>query len=226
MQFVLDPYDPVMLAKAQTYYDASPDIAPGLVTHVSLHWAAMKYGWSLDCLAHGTPVPYNIVADVDAAGSVVLVTGMDPTKNARDLDQTLDVADVTYCASCWHRNSHGVAASISALYNGSASDFGPYPVTEHLVDLMCAGAAALCAKYGVDSSNPATCFTHAEAAIWDGYFWGDPTPDGDTRGDLCILEAHPEMSTAELKASAPVVGQMLRKRIRAYKLALLGQNGP
>jgi hypothetical protein len=214
------PLDTSVLEKARAFYGALPSIAPGLVTHISLHWSATKYGWAVDLAAAGSPIPYNVVADVDAAGNVILVTGMDPRNNARDIGQD-EVMDVTYCASCWHRNSHGIAASISALENAGPADFGPYPLSELLVDSLCAGAAALCAKYGVDASNQATCFTHAEAAIWDGYFWGDPTPDGITRGDLCILEAHPEMSTAQLKANAPLVGNLLRSRIHEYKVALL-----
>lgn len=221
MQFLSEPYDGAVLAKAQDFLAGLPDVEAGLIARISLHWAAMKYGWAVDLAAKGDVIPYNVVADIDANGSFLLVQGMNPGLNARQIGADGETMDVTYCGSCWHRNSHAVAASISALANGSAADFGPYPLTEHLVDAMCAGAAALCTKYRIDASDPKTCYTHAEAAILDGYFWGDPTPDGDTRGDLCVLEAHPEMSTDQLKANAPLAGAMLRRRIHAYKVALL-----
>lgn len=225
MNFLQSPTDPTWISKSRTVLNALPQIAPGLATHLSMHWAATPYGWALARAANGSVIPYNLITDVDQNGDVVIVNGMDPRRNARDIDPS-ETPDVDYCASCWHRNSHGLAVSISALYDGGPASFGAYPLTERLVDGMCAAAGALCAKYGVDASNPATCFTHAEAAIWDAYFWGDTTPDGDTRGDLCILEAHPEMSTAQLKANASVIGDQLRSRVRAYKLALLGEPVP
>ena len=222
MNFSQNPTDPQMVSKGRTVLAGLPALAPGLVTHVSLHWAATPYGWAIAKSQNGDVIPYNLIADVNAQGNVVIVSGMDPRRNARDIDPR-ERQDVDYCASCYHRNSHGLAASISALENGGPGDFGHYPLSERLVDALCVSAAAICAKYGVDASSNTTCFTHAEAAIWDGYFWGDPTPDGDTRGDLCILEAHPEMSDAQLKANAPIIGDLLRGRIHDYKLALLGK---
>jgi hypothetical protein len=204
------------LAAGRTFMNSLPDIPPGLITHCSLHWAATPYGWALTRNGQGGTIPYQVVADLDAAGNTILVSGMSPSANARDIPASA-TADVDYCASTYHRNSHGVAASISAMVGAGPHSFGLNPIDIHLVEYMCAGAAALCAKYGIDASAPQNCYTHAEAAIWDSYFLGD---DPDCRWDLATLEAT-DADIATLKVTATSVGDQLRARIHAYKISLL-----
>lgn len=206
------------LAAARAYAATLPAISPGLVTHCSMHWAATPYGWARARHAANGIIPYQVVADVDASGNTVLVPGMSPTVNAHDIPPGA-VMDVDYCASVYHRNSHGVAVSISAMVGAGPHSFGAAPITAHLVEYMCAGAAALCAKYNVDASVAQSCFTHAEAAIWDSYFLGD---DPDCRWDLAILDASGADIPA-LKANTPAVGNQLRARVHAYKLQLMQQ---
>lgn len=204
------------LTAARTFLGTLPEIAPGRVTHCSMHWAATPYGWARARAAQGGAIPYQVVADLDLAGNAMLVRGMSATLNARDIPAGL-TPDVDYCASVWHRNSHGVAVSISAMVGAGPHDFGSAPITALLVEFMCAGAAALCAKYGVDASGQQTCFTHAEAALWDNYFLGE---DPDCRWDLCVLDPTPG-DIAALKAGTTATGDQLRARVHAYKVQLL-----
>jgi len=204
------------LAAARTYLATLAPLPPQSLTHCSMHWAATPYGWARQRKASGDVIPYQVVSDRDATGKTILVAGMDPKVNARAIPQD-ERPDIDYCASVWHRNSHGVAVSISAMLDAGPRNFGVAPIDAALVEFMCAGAAALCAKYGIDASDPQTCFTHAEAACWDNYFLGD---DPDCRWDLSILEAS-TADTATLKANAPVVGKQLRDRVRAYKVILM-----
>jgi hypothetical protein len=203
------------LAAARTYFAQLPILGAQSLTHCSMHWAAMPYGWAREQHTAGTRLPYQVVSDRDIDGLPLLIAGMDPALNARTI--ALDErADSDYCASVWRRNSRGVAVSISAMLDAEPSDFGSAPIDATLVEYMCAGAAALCARYGINPSDPQACFTHAEAACWDGYFWGE---DADCRWDLAILDPA-SADAATLRAAVPVTGDRLRARILVYALAL------
>ena len=67
-------------------------------------------------------------------------------------------------------------------------------------------------RIGIDARSPAACYTHAEAAIWDGYFLGD---DPDPRWDLAILEPS-DLNPAALKAVTTTTGDRLRVRVQTY----------
>ena len=113
-------------------------------------------------------------------------------------------------------------------------DFGLTSVTAAGLEWLCAGAAAFAVKYGLDAAgnvaNGTThqgdngtvsttgepvIITHAEAAIFDGYFCGY-TDDPDCRWDLACLVPGGSV-TPEV---AVQTGDALRARIHAYKLAL------
>jgi hypothetical protein len=200
------------LSAARRFMTTLPDLEAGTLDHCSMHWAAMPYGWALRRAEQDLPLPYQVVADRDAAGGEVLVTGMDPALNARRLTSEMP-AGVDYCASVRGRNSHGVAVSISAMTGAEPHSFGDAPIDAALVEFMCAAAGALCAKYGIDARSQSACYTHAEAAIWDGYFLGD---DPDPRWDLAILEPS-DVDPAALKAVTAQTGDRLRALVHAYK---------
>jgi hypothetical protein len=203
------------LAAAQAYAATLPALPFGAIVHCSLHWTATPFGWALDQAARGLALPYNVVADRDAGGAEVLVPGMDPALNARTLTLRM-AAGVEYCASVRLRNSHAVAASISAMAGAEPHAFGRAPIDAHLVEYLCAAAGALCAAYGIDARDPRACYTHAEAAIWDGYFLGD---GDDCRWDGAILTPS-SGDPAALKADAAATGDMLRARVYAYAARL------
>jgi hypothetical protein len=211
VQFADPTIETRALTAARAFMTTLPDVAAGTLAHCSMHWAAMPYGWALDRAEEGLPLPYQVVADRDAAGAEVLVAGMSPALNARRLSLEMP-AGIDYCASVRGRNSHGVAVSISAMAGAEPRTFGDAPIDAALVEFMCAAAGALCAKYGIDARLQTACYTHAEAAIWDGYFLGD---DADSRWDLAILEPS-DLDPAALKAVTTSTGNRLRARVHAY----------
>lgn len=203
------------LAAAREYLATLPDVERGALRRISLHWSATPYGWARDRSAQGLALPYNVVVDV-VDGVPVLVAGMDPRLNARPLSLEMK-ANAEYCASVRGRNSHGVGASIAAMSDASPASFGDAPIDAVRIEFLCAGAGALCAKYAIDAHVPDACYTHAEAALWDGYFGtGD-----DERWDLCVLE--PTNADRDvLAALAPRTGDRLRARIAGYAARLRG----
>jgi hypothetical protein len=203
------------LIGARGYFATLAPLPDRSLTHCSLHWSATPYRWANDCIAVGTTLPYHIVAGENAGGNATLFPGLSPALNARELTD-LHEANVDYCASVYRRNSRGVAASMSAMAGAIPADFGTAPITPALIEFMCAGAAALCAAYGIDARDPQACYTHAEAAIWDGYFLGD---EDDSRWDLAILEPYAG-DIASLKRLVPATGDRLRARIHAYRQKL------
>jgi len=203
------------LRASRDYFATLASVPDRSLTHCSLHWSATPYRWASDCVAVGTTLPYHIVAGENTGGDATLFPGMSPALNARELTD-LHEANVDYCASVYRRNSRGVAASMSAMAGAIPADFGTAPITPVLIEFMCAGAAALCAAYGIDARDPQACYTHAEAAIWDGYFLGD---EDDSRWDLAILEPHAG-DIASLKRLVPATGDRLRARIHAYRQKL------
>ncbi|HEY4442620.1 MAG TPA: hypothetical protein VGN14_19355, partial [Candidatus Elarobacter sp.] len=140
--------------------------------------------------------------------------GPSPNVNAREITPEMRM-NVDYCASCRGRNSHGMATSIAAMAGATPADFGTAPIDAAQYEFLCAATAALCVKYGVDPTDPQQCYTHAEAALWDGYFGtGD-----EERWDLAVLEPA-DVDIATLAELAPKSGDRLRARIAAYAAAL------
>ena len=198
------------LRAARAFLATLPAVSPGGIRRCSLHWSATPHGWARERAARGLSLPYNVVVDRNATGDWILVSGMHPVRNARRL--TLEMQEgVEYCASIRGRNSHAVSASIAAMDDASPSAFGAAPIDAASVELLCASAAALCARYGIDARAAEACYTHAEAALWDGYFGtGD-----DERWDMAVLEPGGD-DVAALGERAVQTGNLLRARIAAY----------
>lgn len=198
------------LDAARTYLATLPGVERGALRRISLHWSATGYGWARERAAQGLALPYNVVADIDGNGAPILVAGMDPRLNARALALEME-ANVEYCASVRGRNSGGAGVSIAAMDGASPTSFGAAPIDAVRVEFLCAATGALCAKYGIAARVAEACYTHAEAALWDGYFGtGD-----DERWDLAVLEpVHADRDA--LAVLAPRTGDLLRSRIAAY----------
>ena len=198
------------LAAARAFLPTLPPVGPGGLTRCSLHWSATPYGWARDRVARGLAMPYNVVVDRAAADELVLVRGMHPVRNARRL--SLEMQDgVEYCAAVRGRNSHGVAASIAAMDGATPGAFGAAPIDAASIEWLCASAAALCVRYGIDPRVPESCYTHAEAALWDGYFG----TSADERWDMATLE--PFLGELDVLAErAGRTGDLLRERIAHY----------
>lgn len=183
-----------------------PALAAGeSLTHLYLHWAVTGY--------HACDSAYNGVISLDPVKSLWDATiTADPRLNA-----TEPVQD-GYAAHTYLRNSHAFGLAVAGMIDATPSDFGPNPITLHEVETLCAVGAAVCLKYGIDSTQAALVMTHGEAAILDGYFITDSPSDGVTRWDLARLSAS---DNAVTKDECVNTGNQLRQRIHQYKLEMM-----
>ena len=217
------PVNAHALADAKDLLAALPTVPANGINRIYLHWSVSPYS--------DTFSDYN--------GSAYMASGywtMGMTHDPRDNVAGLDAA--APASHTWHRNTGAVGVAISAMEGASQANFGSYPVTVAGLEYLCACAAAFASKYGVDASGvvPApgadhegdsgpvntagepSIITHAEAAIFDGYYCGY-TSDPNCRWDLAAFEAK-EDGGSILPETAVACGTALRSRIHAYKLAL------
>jgi hypothetical protein len=207
----LDPKAPLDKAALGVSFEFStqlPSLGAGQsLTHLYLHWSATGY--------FGSFYEYNAVISLritDRAWICNVVTG--PRLNATSPPQQ------GYAAHTYQRNSHAFGLCVDAMTDAIPSNFGSSPITLEEVETLCACAAVICLKYGIDSADPKLVMTHGEAAILDGYFILDATPDGVTRWDLARLTASDIPISRE---EAVENGNKLRARIHEYKLNLMAQ---
>ena len=212
MDFTTDnPLLQSALDAAQTFHAQLPLLAPPqFFDHIYLHWSVEHWG----C----TDGNYNAEVDL-GTGEWVLKITHDPRDNAVDI-----FPGGAYAAHTYKRNSHAFGFAITGMIGATPSDFGPEAVQYHELEYLCAGAAAVALKYGLDASGTAyggaypgsyTIMTHAEAAIADDYFPGDGDPD--PRWDLSRFK---ESASIVTKPEALMNASILRSRIHQYKVAL------
>ena len=175
----------------------SPQLPKGRIERIYTHWSAHDYGsvW---------PAYHFCVATKDD-GTIVVVHTHDVTENMRDVYEN---PDAPYAAHTRGRNSHAVGISIMAMNGATPEDFGPYPLTEELIDGLCRVGAYLADYYGVpiDAEH---IMSHAEAALQDGYYG---TAESE-RWDIARLRAEPR----PLEPNDGIeVGEELRRRMRAF----------
>jgi hypothetical protein len=206
------PLDAHALAQGEALLDVLPHLGAGQsLSRAYLHWIVSPYGYD--------DKAYNITVSLhDDAWLAVVDT--DPALNATEPPQP------GYAAHTYQRNGHAIGLAVAAMDGATTSDFGPHPVQGHELEVLCAAAAACALKYGIDvagqtESGEPTVMTHAEAAIVDGYYCGHTT-DPDCRWDLARLQPSPDSLTIE---EAHETADVLRARIRQYKLALMGEGG-
>ncbi|MBC5815111.1 MAG: hypothetical protein GIW97_01075 [Candidatus Eremiobacteraeota bacterium] len=114
-----------------------------------------------------------------------------------------------YAAHTRGRNSYAIGLSIMAMEGATPHDFGPYPLTEPLIDGLALVAARLAEFYHVPI-DPRHILTHAEAAVSEGYFGTGP----EERWDIARLSTAP----GELRpAEAAATGDVLRVRVAAAR---------
>jgi hypothetical protein len=111
-----------------------------------------------------------------------------------------------YAAHTSGRNSHAIGLAICAMRDATPSDFGKYPLRDDLVAAACRTAAELCRAYAI-SIDAGHIYTHAEAALLDGYFGCGE----DERWDIARLSPSPEPLRP---ADASLAGDELRRRVR------------
>lgn len=207
------------IAEAKLFLSRLSDIPKGLIKRIYLHWAVAGY-----C---NTFTDYNGMVILQN-GKWVLIITHNPQDNAPGLNSNSEASHT------WHRNTGALGISVAGMLNGDIHNFGPDPINLHELEFLCAGAAALCVKYDIDSLGKVTedqthsdnngntvhtlgepiILTHAECAVLDSY--------ESERWDLGTLVPLPEGVdlTPQMRTQS---GDALRARIHAYKLQLLGK---
>lgn len=193
------PLDPHALSESRRILAVLPDLAHNeQILAIPLHWSVEDYG----CVDGA----YNLVIALkENAWTAEIATS--PRLNASH-----PLPD-GYAAHTFMRNSYACGIAVDGMVGATSSDFGDEPIQLHEIEVLCATAAAVAQKYGIDTTErynglPAV-FTHAEAAIADDYF--------GERWDLARLHAS-DLPLTEIEARA--TGDLLRRRAHDYKIAL------
>ncbi|MBV8299244.1 MAG: N-acetylmuramoyl-L-alanine amidase [Candidatus Eremiobacteraeota bacterium] len=184
-------HHPIALAQPVSIRDWRPELPPGELRSISLHWTAHDYEQVF-------PAYHFVLTRPD---DVVVHHTHDLRENMRDvrLDPALPYAPHTRGGNSW-----SIGLSIAAMRGATPSDFGAYPLTEPQLDALCRVAATLAAFYGIGVANVRT---HAEAALADGYFGAGLE---STRWDIARLRPSPEPL---LPDEATATGDWFRNRI-------------
>ena len=187
--------------KIETYPHATlaqwdPALPPGRIDRLYLHWSAGNY----------TDVfpAYHFCIARDA-NAVIVVNTHRIEANMRDL--RLD-PQAEYAAHTRGRNSFALGLSIMGMHGARPDDFGPFPLTEPLIEGICRVAARLASFYAIPVDE-GHVLTHAEAAVADGYFGTAQ----EQRWDIARLAAGPRPLRPE---DARIAGSELRDRILAF----------
>ncbi|HEY0395892.1 MAG TPA: N-acetylmuramoyl-L-alanine amidase [Candidatus Elarobacter sp.] len=186
-------HQPVVLARPVPLREWSPELPPGDLRAIWLHWTGHAYDQVF-------PAYHFCISRPD---DVLVHHTHDLRENMRDVQ--LD-PEAPYAPHTRGRNSWAIGLSIAAMHEATPSDFGPYPITEAQLDGLCAVAARLARFYGI---APAAIRTHAEAALDDGYFGAG---GASQRWDIARLRSSPEPLRP---AEATATGDWFRARIAA-----------
>lgn len=180
-----------------------PAFPPGRIERIYIHWSAHPYDKVF-------PAYHFCVAQ--RAGEIVVVHTHDLRENMRDVGAD---PQKPYAQHTRGRNGFAAGISIMGMQDATPDDFGPFPLTEPLIDALCLVGARLAAFYGVPV-DPDHVLTHAEAAVADGYFGNGE----NQRWDIARLRPDPRPLEA---ADAAQAGDELRRRIAAHVELLPGR---
>ncbi len=175
----------------------TPDLPQGRIDNIYIHWSAHDY--------HAVFPAYHFCIALDEANEIIVVNTHDVRENMRGV---YDSPEEPYAAHTRKRNSFALGISVMGMQDSKPEDFGPYPLTDELVDALCRVAAKLAACYDVPVDAD-RIMTHAEAAVRDGYFGTAP----EQRWDIARLkpDARPLVPQDAIDA-----GNELRNRIRRH----------
>jgi hypothetical protein len=214
------------LSAARAIKAQFPYLPPGSVERIYGHWEVEAFG----CVDGA----YNGVVDKEN-GLWVLKMSTDFRNN---MAGSPALADGTYAAHTWERNTAALGIAIAGMDGATSTDFGPDGVQMHELEFLCAFIGAIGAHYNVDlagkvpgpgrthpSSNnsgnhPGDVNTtgenifeiHATCAMYDDY--------RDERWDLGSFVPLPA-GVALTDAMRVACAAALRERSRRYKVAIL-----
>jgi hypothetical protein len=138
-------------------------------------------------------------------GEIVVAHTHDLRENMRDVSQD---PDRPYAQHTRGRNGFAAGISVMGMQDARPGDFGPFPLTEPLIDALCRVGARLATFYKVPV-DPEHILTHAEAAVADGYFGNGE----NQRWDIARLRPDPRPLAP---ADAAEAGDELRRRVAAH----------
>jgi hypothetical protein len=178
-------------------HEWTPDLPAGQIDRIYTHWSAHDY--------ESVFPAYHFCVATKPSGEIVVVNTHDVRENMRNV---YDSPDDPYAAHTRGRNSFALGISIMAMEGSRPEDFGPYPLTEPLIDALCLVGAKLAKFYDVpvDAEH---IMSHAEAALHDGYFGTKP----EERWDIARLSAEPRPLVPD---DGVTVGEELRRRMREH----------
>ena len=202
-------------------HDALPIAAAGSLRRLYFHWTAAAYGACFE--------DYTVEVNFDVGSQAWSLVAMhDPRFNAY---ATFD--NKSYSAATYDRNRGSISIALGDMLGADPRNFSHDGVTLAGLEWLCAGAAALAVRYGINVRALSTdepyagepnALTHAEAAARGGKpqryepyaIWSRPTPsDGVTRWDLMsFVPLPPDVEPAGWMADA--CGNALRERTALY----------
>jgi hypothetical protein len=175
-----------------------PSAPAGRIERLYTHWSAHDY--------QSVFPAYHFCIVGAETGGIVVVNTHDVRENMRDVaEQPLR----PYAAHTRGRNAYALGISIMAMRDATPAEFGPYPLTEPLVDALCLVTAKLAQAYGVplDAEH---VMSHAEAALHDGYFG----VGSDERWDIARLAPD---ARRLVPSDATRIGDELRARMLRFR---------
>lgn len=172
-----------------------PELPAGRIERIYTHWSAHDY--------ESVFPAYHFCVATAPSGEIVVVNTHDVRENMRNV---YDAPEEPYAAHTRGRNSYALGISIMAMEGSRPEDFGKYPLTEQLIDALCAVGAKLAKFYGVPI-DAGHIMSHAEAALHDGYFGTLP----EERWDIARLSAEDRPLVPQ---DGVDVGEELRRRMR------------
>jgi hypothetical protein len=207
------------LAAGKLLLSRLPECPVGGITRIYLHWSVGHY-------AEDFP-DYNVSVAFNAGHFTLDITG-NPQDNVAGFNNNPEHSHT------FMRNTGAVGIATDDMYDGNEHDFGPEPLTLQTLEYLCAAAAAVATRYGVDANGQSsgspyggepTILTHAEAANLVGspvqYSAYGPKPLGDVeRWDLSTFQPTPEGVDVSV-TTATQCGNAMRQRAHAYKLAMV-----
>src|SRR5450755_3197368 len=124
------PLDAHALADAKITLAHAPDLDDtGILDHIYLHWSVGNYQERFS--------DYNYMV-VQESGLFVATETHDPRDNAMG---------VSMASHTYHRNTHAIGVAAAAMQDATTSNFGPFPITQLLIEVLCSTTAALALKY-------------------------------------------------------------------------------
>jgi len=175
-----------------------PALPAGRIDRLYTHWSAHDY--------RSVFPAYHFCIALAEDGQIVVVNTHDVRENMRDVAER---PERPYAAHTRGRNAYALGVSVMAMHEATPEDFGPFPLTEPLVDGLCRVTAKLANVYSVPL-DAAHVMSHAEAALHDGYFGTGP----EERWDIARLAADPRPL---LPHDATRVGDELRARMQRFR---------